>query len=248
MAPNVQASAIIAGVGPALGNALCNVFCGSGFETLGLSRSGAPTNNTLIPPQNGIDVYPPVVSAAKCVREAADTTDFLSLKSAVGNFLSEAPPVGVAIYNAAKFIRAPFEKTTPQDFLNCYETNVLGAVNFAKIIIPVMLANNGGTIIFTGATASLRGGADFSAFASSKFALRGLAQSLARTYQSQGVHIAHVILDGAIAGSEASAPYRKNGTDALQADEIAQVYLDIIRQPKSAWTHELDLRPSTESF
>ena len=248
MSNAAQYSAIIAGVGPALGSALCQTFSRAGYQTLGLSRSVPSSVSMSTSPQYGNDIQAPAASVANSVRKTADAADFSSLKTAIDEFQQQARPLKLAVYNAAKFMRAPFEDTAPQDFIDCYKTNVLGAVHFAKLTIPALLKAGGGTLIFTGATASLRGGDGFSAFASSKFALRGLAQSLARTYQKQGIHIAHVVLDGAIAGSEASAPYRRNEADALQAADIAKVYLDIAGQPRSSWTHELDLRPFAENF
>ncbi len=106
-----------------------------------------------------------------------------------------------------------------------------------------MLPQRRGTIIFTGATGSLRGSAGFAAFAVPKFGLRALAQSMARELGPQGIHVAHVIVDGMIdPKADADAP------DALQPAAIAAAYEQLHRQPRSAWTHELDLRPAHERF
>ncbi|HFB55405.1 MAG TPA: SDR family NAD(P)-dependent oxidoreductase, partial [Hellea balneolensis] len=240
---NDSKSAIIAGVGPALGSALLDEFSKVGYVSCGLSRSIISP----FPPQKGIGENQSVTSAAICVRKAADVADYPSLDTAISEFLADHPPLHVAVYNAARFLHKPFEATSPEEFTEIWETNFLGAVHFAKRVIPE-LSKTGGTLIFTGATASVRGGDGFSAFASSKFALRGLAQSLARTYQNKGVHIAHAVLDGTIAHSAASAPYRADEEHSLQPADIAKCYLNIIRQPRSAWTHEFDLRPYTETF
>jgi NAD(P)-dependent dehydrogenase (short-subunit alcohol dehydrogenase family) len=110
-----------------------------------------------------------------------------------------------------------------------------------------MLAS-GGTVVFSGATASLRGGPRFAAFASSKFALRGLAQSLAREYGPQGIHVAHVIIDGLIWGPAARDQHKAQKAGCLSPDAIAETIMSLIAQPRQAWTHEIDLRPATETF
>jgi NAD(P)-dependent dehydrogenase (short-subunit alcohol dehydrogenase family) len=116
-----------------------------------------------------------------------------------------------------------------------------------------LLASGGGSLFFTGATASIRGRGPFTAFAAAKAGLRSLAQSLAREYGPQGVHVAHIIIDGGIDGERlrSSAPDRlaEAGADQLLSpDAIAETYWHLHRQHRSAWTHELDLRPYRESF
>ncbi len=111
-----------------------------------------------------------------------------------------------------------------------------------------MAQSGGGVLIVSGATASLRGGVRFSAFASAKFALRGLTQSLAREYQPAGVHVAHVILDGIIDTARSRALHSLDPAKMMQPDDIANAYWQIATQPKSTWTHEIDLRPATEGF
>ena len=94
----------------------------------------------------------------------------------------------------------------------------------------------------------MRGGANFSAFASAKFALRGLTQSLAREYQSSGIHVAHVILDGIINTAASRDRHGLDPTQMMKTTDIAEAYWQLAHQPKSTWTHELDLRPMSESF
>ena len=106
-----------------------------------------------------------------------------------------------------------------------------------------MLPRGRGTIIFTGATGSIRGGAGFAAFAVPKFGLRALAQSMARELGPKGIHVAHVIIDGMI-GEEGET----QKTGVLKPAEIAEAYYQLYRQKRSAWTHEIDLRPSEEKF
>ena len=107
---------------------------------------------------------------------------------------------------------------------------------------------NGGTILFTGATASLRGGAQFHSFAAGKFALRALAQSMARELQPKGIHVAHVIIDGQIGPRSAGTGDPSGRDDKLDPDAIAEAYFQLHCQPRNAWTQELDLRPWVEKF
>ena len=117
-----------------------------------------------------------------------------------------------------------------------------------QIVIPHMAERGRGTIVLTGATAGLRGGANFSAFASAKFALRGLAQSLAREFGPQGIHVAHVVLDGLIDEVQTEQRFGTSAACRMSPAAIAQAYLGLVRQDRCAWTHELDLRPFSESF
>jgi short-subunit dehydrogenase len=125
---------------------------------------------------------------------------------------------------------------------------VYSAFNAMKIVIPMMVKQGHGTIIVSGATASLRAGANFSAFASAKFALRGLTQSVAREYQKQGVHVAHVILDGILDTRKSRELHAMDPADMMSTYDVAEAYMQIIKQKPSAWTHELDLRPKNETF
>jgi NAD(P)-dependent dehydrogenase (short-subunit alcohol dehydrogenase family) len=111
-----------------------------------------------------------------------------------------------------------------------------------------MVDAGGGTFIVSGATASLRGGAKFSAFASAKFALRGLTQSLAREFQPAGIHVCHVILDGIIDTPRSRDLHGIDPKKMMKPTEIAETYWHLAHQPKSTWTHELDLRPASEGF
>jgi NAD(P)-dependent dehydrogenase (short-subunit alcohol dehydrogenase family) len=112
-----------------------------------------------------------------------------------------------------------------------------------------MLARRTGTILFTGATASLRGGAGFVNLAAPKFALRALAQCMARELGPQGIHVAHVIIDGQIRSERYAHLVAERGADALlEPDAIAAAYMGLLEQPRTAWTHEIDLRPWVEKF
>jgi NAD(P)-dependent dehydrogenase (short-subunit alcohol dehydrogenase family) len=125
---------------------------------------------------------------------------------------------------------------------------VQSAVLLAQSTMQPMVRAGGGAFLVSGATASLRGSANFSAFASAKFALRGLAQSLAREFQPAGVHVCHIILDGIIDTASSRARHSLDPNKMMRPEDIADAYWQLAHQPRSTWTHELDLRPASESF
>jgi NAD(P)-dependent dehydrogenase (short-subunit alcohol dehydrogenase family) len=161
----------------------------------------------------------------------------------------QAGPVGIAIFNAGTFERGTVLETAPEDFERCWRVGCFGGFLVGRAAAGCMAPRGSGTILFTGATASLRGGAGFVNLASPKFALRAVAQSMARELGPKGIHVAHVIIDGQIASERYAHLAAARGPDALLAPHaIAASYLALHRQPRTAWTHELDLRPWAEKF
>jgi len=165
----------------------------------------------------------------------------------------ETGPLAAVLYNAGNNAIIPFEQLTAEQFEHYWRVGCYGAFLTAERAMPVLREQGEGSIIFTGASGSLRGSANFGHFASSKAALRNLAQSLAREYGPQGVHVAHVIIDGVINGQRAADGFKgyldslgENGT--LQPDDIADAFWTIHNQPRSTWTHEMDLRPFKEKW
>jgi NAD(P)-dependent dehydrogenase (short-subunit alcohol dehydrogenase family) len=170
-------------------------------------------------------------------------------------------PLRAAVFNVGNAVRGGVLDLGVEQFEQTWRGGTLGGFLFAREALRAMLANGvdaqapqgRGSLIFTGATASLRGGAKFAAFASSKAALRSLAQSAAREFGPQGVHVAHVIIDGGIDGERlrngSSQRAAEAGADGLLAPAaIAQSYWQLHEQHRSAWTLELDLRPYCERF
>jgi NAD(P)-dependent dehydrogenase (short-subunit alcohol dehydrogenase family) len=153
----------------------------------------------------------------------------------------------VFIHNAAELFISPLEDTSVDQFEQCWRAGTMSAFVLAKELLPKMV-EKGGTAIFTGATASIRGGINFSAFSSAKFALRGLVQSLARQYQSSGLHIAHILVDGIIDTEKSRKLHSLPVENMINPTDIAECYWQLTQQPESAWTHELDLRPYSEKF
>lgn len=162
-------------------------------------------------------------------------------------------PVEVAVFNIGANVRFPITETTVRVYTKVWEMCALGGFLMGREAAKRMLPRGRGTILFTGATASLRGGAGFSAFAGGKHALRALAQSMARELGPQGIHVAHVVIDGAIDTAFIrdlfpQAYALKDQDGILNPEAIAENYWHLHRQPRSAWTQEMDMRPWIEKW
>ncbi|HVW68278.1 MAG TPA: SDR family NAD(P)-dependent oxidoreductase [Steroidobacteraceae bacterium] len=161
--------------------------------------------------------------------------------------------LGVGIFNAGNAVRGAPLDITPEQFELTWRGSTYAGFLFARSVLPPLLAAGTGTLLFTGATASLRGRGPFVAFAAAKAGLRSLAQSVAREYGPRGVHVAHIVIDGGIDGERLRSALPKRAADArvdelLNPDAVAETYWQLHLQHRSAWTHELDLRPYKESF
>jgi NAD(P)-dependent dehydrogenase (short-subunit alcohol dehydrogenase family) len=162
-------------------------------------------------------------------------------------------PLEVMVFNIGANVNFPIREMTERVYRKVWEMAALGGFLAGREAARVMVPRGRGTIIFTGATASLRGGKGFSAFAGAKFALRALAQSMARELGPEGIHVAHTVIDGAIDTQwiaqnfpQRYALMERDGI--LNPDHIADAYFMLHTQPRDAWTHELDLRPWIETF
>ena len=165
----------------------------------------------------------------------------------------EVGPIEVAVYNVGGNVRFPLREMTSRVYFKTWEMGCFGGFLMGREVAKVMVPRGRGTILFTGATASLRGSAGFAAFAGAKHALRALAQSMAREFGPLGIHVAHVVIDGAIDTPfiRENFPERyalKEKEGILDPEAIAENYWRLHLQPKSAWTHELDLRPWIEKW
>lgn len=166
---------------------------------------------------------------------------------------AEIGPLEVLIFNIGANVNFPIAETTARVYRKVWEMAAFAGFLAGREAARVMTPRGQGTIIFTGATASMRGSAGFSAFAGAKFALRALAQSMARELGPKGIHVAHTIIDGAIDTSwiAENFPERyalKERDGILDPNHIADAYWMLHCQPRDAWTHELDLRPWIENF
>jgi NAD(P)-dependent dehydrogenase (short-subunit alcohol dehydrogenase family) len=166
---------------------------------------------------------------------------------------ADIAPLEVAVFNIGANVRFPVTGTTTQVYTKVWEMAALAGFLMGREAARVMTPRGKGSIIFTGATASIRGGAPYSAFAGAKHALRALAQSMARELGPKGIHVAHVVIDGMIDGVFARENFadideRLSRDSILRPEEIAKTYLFLHQQQRSAWTHEMDLRPWSESW
>ncbi len=165
----------------------------------------------------------------------------------------ELGPIGVAVYNIGANVRFPIAETTTRVFRKVWEMACFGGFLLGREAARHMVPRGRGTILFTGATASLRGSDGYAAFAAGKHGLRAVAQSMARELGPKNIHVAHVVIDGAI-DTEFIAdmfPERyalKDRDGILDPDAIAENYWNLHKQPRNAWTHELDLRPWMERW
>lgn len=221
---------IVAGAGNGLGLSLMNKFQTKGYKVVGLNRSKSPS-----------------IKSSFDIRKV-DLTNELETSSTIKSIIEEYGTPEIIIHNTAELFINSLEETNSDTFENCWRSMVLSAFILSKLCFQPMVNNGGGTFIVSGATASLRGGAKFSAFASAKFALRGLTQSLAREYQPLNIHVVHTILDGIINTENSKALHNMDTHLMMNPNEIAEVYWGLSQQPKSTWMHECDLRPYNGSF
>ncbi|HLO84199.1 MAG TPA: SDR family NAD(P)-dependent oxidoreductase [Nostocaceae cyanobacterium] len=232
--------AVVVGVGPGLGAAIAHRFASEGFTVALIARSA----DKLTQIQNKI-----LASGGDAVAIPADVTSVTSLQLAFTQIFSLLGTPEVLVYNAGAFQMAGILDLTPESFENCWKVNCFGAFLAAQMVLPKMLERGQGTILFTGATAALRGSARFAALAVGKFGLRALAQSLAREFGSQGIHVAHVVIDGIINTPKIQTRGIERETYTLLSPEaIAQTYWSLYQQDSTAWTLEIDLRPAVEKF
>ncbi len=229
-------SCFVVGVGPGLGAAIARRFARGGFSIGLVSRSEKST----------APVAAQIAAAGgKSASAHADVGDEASLNAAIATLTTALGAPSVLVYNASGYGIASFLDITVKDFETSFRTSCVGAVIAAKAVLPSMVARGAGTLLFTGATASVRGSARFAPFAAGKFALRAVAQSIAREFGPKGVHAAHVIIDGQVDSEAARA---RGASNVLAPDDVAETYFQLQAQGKSAWAQEIDLRPSAEKF
>jgi NAD(P)-dependent dehydrogenase (short-subunit alcohol dehydrogenase family) len=188
-----------------------------------------------------------VATAISCdTTEEAQVVDLINQAEAIG-------PIDLAIYNAGNNMPGDYLEMEASYFDQCYRVGLFGGFLFSREALRKMTPRGEGCLIFTGASASMRGKPWFAAFSAAKGGLRNLSQSLARDFQPRGIHVGHVVIDGGIYGEkiETIVPdwYDEKGEEGLIGLQgIADAYLYLYRQPRNAWTHELDLRTHLEAF
>ena len=183
----------------------------------------------------------------------ADVTSEKDQDALFEHVASLGRPLAAVIYNAGSNAPIPFETITAEEFETFWRIGCFGGFLSAKRAMPLLAKQASGSMLFTGASASMRGRPFFSHFASAKAGLRNLAQALAREYGPQGVHVAHIVIDGIVNGDIVQGRFNEYlesmGEDgALDPDAIAEAFWSVHAQSRSAWTHEMDLRPFKENW
>ena len=237
-------AALIVGAGDATGGAIARRFARQGYTACVTRRSA----DKLAPLVERIQA-----EGGQARAFGSDARDEAAVGLLVQTIEAEVGPIEVAVFNIGANVRFNVTDTTERVYRKVWEMGALAGFLLGRDVARVMLPRGRGTILYTGATASLRGGAGFAAFAGAKHALRALAQSMARELGAQGIHVAHVVVDGAIdtAFIAQNFPERyalKAQQGILDPDHIADNYWHLHQQPRSAWTHELDLRPWLENW
>ncbi|KFA55133.1 hypothetical protein S40293_08677 [Stachybotrys chartarum IBT 40293] len=240
--------AIVAGVGPGTGRATAIRFA-QAYSVVLLARRA--------------ESYQDIVAEIKqsgghAVGISTDVSDPASLKSAFGTISKELPDskLAAAVFNAnGGFVRKPFLELTREEFDSGLQASAGAFVSFAQLTLPLLLkavpeSQHPPSLIITGASASIKGSAQFGSFAAGKFALRAVGQSLAREFGPQGVHVAHAIIDGIIdtPRSRAYAPNKGVQDAIIKPEAIAESYWHLHTQHRSALTQEIDIRPYVEKF
>lgn len=237
---------LIVGVGDGLGSALARAFAAEGHVVCMTRRA-----------RHLEDLQALAADIGKAGGAAhAYGVDARSEEEMVGLFEAIERDVGaleVVVFNIGANVRFGIRETTTRVFTKVWEMACFAGFIAGREAAKAMVPRGRGTILFTGATASVRGRDGFAAFAAAKHGLRAVAQSMARELGPQGIHVAHVVIDGAVDGVFIRG--NRDNVDALAArdeilkpEDIAQSYVALARQPRSAWTHELDLRPWTETW
>ncbi len=226
-------SALIVGAGSGLSASLARVFTKVGMSVALAARSAAK-----------LDAFVKETGAKAYNCDAAKRDEVEKLFSDLD--AANATP-DVVVYNASYRTRGPFAELDPVEVEKAIQVTAFGAFLVGQAAVRRMLPKGQGAVLFTGASASVKGYAQSAPFAMGKFALRGLAQSMARELAPLGIHVAHFVIDGGIKSPRRAEP-ASSPDSLLDPDAIAASYLHVLQQPRNAWTQELELRPWVEKF
>jgi NAD(P)-dependent dehydrogenase (short-subunit alcohol dehydrogenase family) len=233
MASPKYASALIVGAGAGLSASLARLLAKEGLRVYLAARDSAK--------------LAPLCRETGARAFDCDSTDPAQVERLFADVERHHAAPDIVVYNASARSRGPIVEVAAADVQRALQVTAFGAFLVAQAAAKRMLAKRHGAILFTGASASVKGYAQSAPFAMGKFALRGLAQSLARELSPQGIHVAHFVIDGGI--RSAARPDDPANPDALlDPDAIAQSYVDVLHQPRSAWSWEVELRPWVERF
>ena len=226
-------NALIVGAGSGLSASLARLFAHQGIRVALAARS--------------IEKLGALCTETGARAFACDATKVDEVERLFGLVEREIATPDVVVYNASARARGPFLDLVPAEVANSIAVSAFGGFLVAQEAVKRMLPNKHGAILFTGASASVKGYAQSAPFAMGKFALRGLAQSMARELSPQGIHVAHFVIDGGIRSAARTEPADRPDS-MLDPDAIALSYWNVMQQPRSAWTWEVELRPWVEKF
>lgn len=237
-------AAVVVGAGDALGGAVARRFAAAGLAAVPVRRKTEP-----------LDALAAEIAAAggRARGIACDARDEDAVAALFDRVEREIAPVEVCVFNAGAQHRSPLAETTARIYRQVWESAAFAGFLVGREAARRMLPRGRGTVLFTGATASVRGGAGFASFAGAKHALRALAQSMARELGPRGIHVGHVVVDGMIESAavrerflERAAALPDDGL--LDPDHAAEAYWTLHAQPRDCWTFEMDLRPAVERW
>jgi NAD(P)-dependent dehydrogenase (short-subunit alcohol dehydrogenase family) len=239
-------AALIIGAGDDTGAAIARAFAAEGYVACVVRR---PTHRDKLDAL-AADI---IASGHQARAFAVDARDEEAMVALIEEIERDVGPIAVAVFNIGANVRFKITETTARVYRKVWEMAAFAGFLMGREVAKRMVTRQAGTILFTGATASVRGGAHYSAFAGAKHALRALAQSMARELGPENIHVAHIVIDGAIDSNfiRENVPdvdARRDRDAILSPTEIAKNYVMLHRQHKSAWTHELDLRPWSEKW
>jgi NAD(P)-dependent dehydrogenase (short-subunit alcohol dehydrogenase family) len=225
-------SALIVGAGSGLSASIARAFAHAGMKIALAARS--------------IDKLSDLAQETGAKTYACDASQRGQVEKLFAALDSAGAP-DVVVFNASYRTRGPLIELDPAEVEKAMIVSAFAGFLVGQAAVKRMLPRGRGAILFTGASASVKGYAQSAPFAMGKFALRGLAQSMARELAPQGIHVAHFVIDGGIRSARRPVPADKPDS-LLDPDAIAQTYLHVLQQPRSAWTHEIELRPWVEKF
>ena len=235
---------ILIGAGEGLGASIARKFAAEGFALALMSRSEGGSAAALAAASEHC-------AAGEAAYYAADAGEPASITAACTDAQAAMGPARVLIYNVRGYYaaKAPLDYNFDELEQN-YREEVIGALAAAKAVMPAMIETGSGTVIYSSATAGFRGSARNALYALGKFGLRGLAQSLAKAYAQDGVHVAHVRLDCDLDVPLVRQMYgdKLNVENLANTDDVAETYYWVHQQPRSAWSNEVELRPYTENW
>ncbi len=246
MTVDPQKAALIIGAGDATGGAIARAFAREGLTACVNRRPRSAEQLEALAASIRAEGH----VAQAFPGDAREEADMIGIVDAIER---DVGPIEVAVFNIGANVRFPIQEMTAQVYRKVWEMACFGGFLMGREVAKRMIPRGRGTILFTGASASLRGGAGFSAFSGAKAALRMLAQSMARELGPQNIHVAHIVIDGGIdtdfiRSIRPDFDTLKANDAVLSPDAIAANYVMLHNQHRSAWTHELDLRPWVEGF